>query len=289
MILMEYTTHKSISIKNNSEINELWIQNLIANEPSILGLGDLDLIYKEKILPGRGRLDLLLGDENTRYEVEVQLGKTDPSHIIRILEYWDLEKKRYPQYDHVAVLIAEDITSRFLNVISLFNGVIPIIALQMQAIEVDNKFTIVFTPILNLIVSSEEEQDLTESTINSRDDWVKRTSKENLFIIDKLLETVNSLKEVNGKAELRYRKNYISIYVNDFTIAYCAPKKSFVRVGISLTRTTDIDNLLEASNIDVMDYNIKLGRYRVRLYPGDDIDYDVVEKMLTDSIQERID
>ncbi len=26
----------------------------------------------------------------------------------------------YPQYEHVAVLVAEDITSRFLNVITLF-------------------------------------------------------------------------------------------------------------------------------------------------------------------------
>ncbi len=33
-------------------------------------------------------------------------------------------------YDHTAVIVAEDITSRFLNVISLFNGTIPIIAIQ---------------------------------------------------------------------------------------------------------------------------------------------------------------
>jgi hypothetical protein len=44
-------------------------------------------------------LDLLLqdADGNRRYEVEVQLGKTDESHIIRTIEYWDIERKRYPQ------------------------------------------------------------------------------------------------------------------------------------------------------------------------------------------------
>jgi hypothetical protein len=64
-----------------------------------------------------GRLDLLLQDVDTnrRYEVEIQLGKTDESHIIRTIEYWDIERKRYPQYDHCAVIIAEDITSRFLT------------------------------------------------------------------------------------------------------------------------------------------------------------------------------
>ena len=50
-----------------------------------------------------------------RYEVEIQLGATDESHIIRTIEYWDIERKRYPQYNHTAIIIAEDITSRFLN------------------------------------------------------------------------------------------------------------------------------------------------------------------------------
>ena len=58
-------------------------------------------------------------DSNLRYEVAIQLGKTDECHIFRANEYWDLERKRYPQYDHAAVLIAQDITSRFLNIISL--------------------------------------------------------------------------------------------------------------------------------------------------------------------------
>jgi len=57
-------------------------------------------------------------------------------HIVRAIEYWDIERKRYPQYDHCAVLVAEEITGRFLNVISLFNGFIPVIALRMQAIAV---------------------------------------------------------------------------------------------------------------------------------------------------------
>ena len=58
----------------------------------------------------------------TRYEVEIQLGPTDESHIIRTIEYWEIERRRYPQYEHVAVIVAEDVTSRFLNVINLLNG-----------------------------------------------------------------------------------------------------------------------------------------------------------------------
>src|ERR1700704_4732422 len=84
-----------------------------------------------------------------RYEVEVQLGPTDEAHIIRTIEYWDIERKRYPQYDHCAVLIAEDITSRFLNVVALFNGMIPLIALQMQALKVGDQSTLLFTKVMD--------------------------------------------------------------------------------------------------------------------------------------------
>jgi hypothetical protein len=52
--------------------------------------------------------------------------------LIRTIEYWDIERRRYPAYDHRAVLIAEDITTRFLNVITLFSGSIPIIAIQVK-------------------------------------------------------------------------------------------------------------------------------------------------------------
>ncbi len=81
--------------------------------------------------------------------MEIQLGKTDESHIIRTIEYWDIERKRYPQYDHTAVIVAEDVTSRFLNVISLFNGYIPLVAIQMQALKFGEQVSLVFTTVLN--------------------------------------------------------------------------------------------------------------------------------------------
>ena len=124
---MEYKAAKVISLKNHPTLNERWLQDRIIEDPSILGLGNIDVRESERIQPTGGRLDLLMSDPDslTRYEVEIQLGASDEKHIIRTLEYWDVERRRYPQYDHVAVLVAEDVTSRFLNVISLFNGFIP--------------------------------------------------------------------------------------------------------------------------------------------------------------------
>jgi hypothetical protein len=123
------------------QLGEKWVQKQIADDPTLLGLGDLILKDKERTQPHGGRLDLLLQDPETlkRYETEIQLGATDESHIIRTIEYWDDERKRYPQYEHAAVIVAEEITSRFLNVIQLFNGAVPLIALKMTAYKVGNE------------------------------------------------------------------------------------------------------------------------------------------------------
>ena len=47
---------------------------------------------KQRTQPHAGRLDLLCQDAETkrRYEIEVQLGKTDQSHLIRLIEHWDI-------------------------------------------------------------------------------------------------------------------------------------------------------------------------------------------------------
>lgn len=148
-----------ISLKSITDFNEAKLKEIIVDDPSILGLGNLKVKNIEKIQPGAGRLDLLLydpDDEEVRYEVELQLGKTDESHIIRCSEYWDIERKRYPTYDHTAVLVAEDVTSRFLNVISLFNGSIPLIALRLTALQIDDKIVLSFTKVLDKAVQEDE-------------------------------------------------------------------------------------------------------------------------------------
>jgi len=148
---MIYTKPQRLPLRVHPEFTEKWVQDRIADDPSILGLGDLVLKDKERVHPQAGRLDLLFqdADTNRRYEIELQLGRTDESHIIRTIEYWDIERKRYPQYDHVAVIVAEEITARFFNVISLFNGTIPLVAIQMQAFSVGEHVSLVFTTILS--------------------------------------------------------------------------------------------------------------------------------------------
>lgn len=94
---LKYAKPERISLKDHPDFNERWLQDRIGEDPSLLGLGDLVLKDRERIQPHAGRLDLLLQDaeSNKRYEVEIQLGKTDEAHVIRAIEYWDIERKRY--------------------------------------------------------------------------------------------------------------------------------------------------------------------------------------------------
>ena len=65
-----------ISLKNDQRFDEKWLQERLIENPSLLGLGDLEVRSSERRQPGGGRLDLLLQDIETsiRYEVEIQLG-----------------------------------------------------------------------------------------------------------------------------------------------------------------------------------------------------------------------
>ena len=69
------------------------------------------------------------------YEVETMLGETDPDHIVRTIEYWDLMKRKWPQRQHYAVLVAERITKRFFNVIQILSSAVPLIAIQVNVVE----------------------------------------------------------------------------------------------------------------------------------------------------------
>ena len=186
-VLEVHQSPRESAIGSHAEYREKWVQERIAEDPSILGLGDLVLKDKERSQPRAGRLDLLFQDAEltTRYEVEIMLGSTDESHIIRTIEYWDVERKRYPQYDHYAVIVAEDITSRFLNVIGLFNGFIPLIALQMSALKFGDQITLVFTKVVDAVSLGLDDEEEEVQAVTDRNYWeTERGTKETVALAD---------------------------------------------------------------------------------------------------------
>lgn len=260
---------EKIDLKNHPEISEAMIQNKIAEDTSILGLGDLILKDKERIQQKAGRLDLLMQhpDKPKRYEIEIQLGETDASHIIRTIEYWDIEKKRYPQYEHCAVIIAEDITSRLLNVISIFNGFIPLIALQMSAYRFGDGIGLVFTKVLKEMSLGLVDEDEEVKELTNREYWLKRASESTVKIADEALEIINSFKP---GVSFNYTKFYIGLtengQVNNF--ATFRPKKNYTWLLFKLPQSTENDTILE-KEFDEISYEPRDSGYWVRLNKGD--------------------
>lgn len=270
MATLKYEKPERIFLKGHSEYSERWVQERIAEDPSILGLGDLILKDKERIHPNAGRLDILCQDaeSNRRYEIEIQLGKSDESHIIRTIEYWDIERKRYPQYDHVAVIVAEDITSRFLNVVSLFNGFIPIVAIQMQAFRFGNNISLVFTTVLNEMRLGLVEDDESVADVTDRSYWEKRASKQTLTVTDALFGIVSDFAP---DLALKYNKFYIGLAKDgqpkNFVIFQ--PKKDWVWFHPKLDKDEATQAKLEEAGLDVVEYDAKGGRYRIRISKND--------------------
>ncbi len=265
---LKYVKFEKLSLKNHPEFNERWLHERIIEDPTILGLGDVILKDKERVQPQGGRLDLLFQDpdSNDRYEVEIQLGKTNESHIIRTIEYWDIERKRFPQYDHTAVIVAEDITSRFLNVISLFNGFIPLVAIQMNAIKYKDNVSLICTTVLDQMTLGFEEEE--EQEIADRSYWEKRGTTSTVAMADDLLEIIKSF---DPSFELKYNKFYIGLskegQANNFAIF--RPQKNGLRLEVRVTKSEQIEETLNELGLDLIGYDLKWGRYRIRLAKDD--------------------
>ena len=277
----KFIKHQIINLKNHSEYSEKWVQKIISDDPSVLGLGDLILKDNERSQPSGGRLDLLLADpeSNRRYEVELQLGKTDESHIIRTIEYWDYERRRFPQYEHCAVIIAEDITSRFLNVISLFNGVIPIIALQIKAIKIESNIALFFTTVIDeLTLGKEEEEDAPPT---DRSYWLKKSSKEMMSACDLIKNEIN---EFAPGFELKYNKYYIGMnkegVSKNFVTLY--PRKTNMILTVRIDQNEETSSQLSESDMEILTYDRQWKNYRIKLGKND---YEKNKELLKDLMQ----
>ena len=272
-----------ISLKESKEVNEKMIQDYIFDNPSCLGLDkNLTARTRERTQPGGGRLDILMEDDNnTRYEIEVMLGETDPSHIIRTIEYWDTERKRYQKYDHVAVIVAEEITGRFMNVIQLFNGSIPLIAIQMAAYKkADGELAIVFTKVLDRIVAGDDDEDINEDA--DRKYWEKRSTTEQVEVVENIINQSEPLKEF----KIKYNKMYIGLIRNGIVtnaVTFRLRKNYSYMHFHRIKEEDEFGSRLEEAAL-TYDYFARSQELRVRI---DDLTDYTNNKELLDEITER--
>ena len=274
-------------LKDHKDFDEQWLRKVIQDDPSIIGLGDLELKEAERIQPKAGRLDLLLYDRENekRYEVELMLGKIDESHIIRAIEYWDNERKRLPNYEHCAVIIAEDITTRFLNIIGLFNSSIPIIAIQLNALQVNDNLVLDFVKVLDEVTVGEEEDEVTVK--KDRMYWDNKANKESIKAVDECSEI---LKEIDPELMLGYTQNYIGLIKRNRPINFVIflPKQKFVKVEIKVSDKEKWSQRLEERDFEIIPLKSTTRRIKFRLGKADVAqNRDFLREIFQESYNER--
>jgi len=140
-------------------LDECRLQDQSVVNPASLQLTDSEVISRERQQASGKRLDVFLKDleDDSMCEVEVILGDTDESHIIRTIECWDNEKRKWPQRQHHPVLNAEPITRRFSNVIQLLSHAVPSIAVQACLLAADDRRALHFVEVLDAYEEAEED------------------------------------------------------------------------------------------------------------------------------------
>ncbi len=241
-------------------LDERWLQDRIEEDPSLLGLGDLNIVRREKSQPTGGRIDFLMydPDRELRYEVEVMLGSLDESHIIRTIEYWDIERQRFPAYDHRAVIVAEEITSRFFNVIRLLNRAVPLVALQLNAFSIDNSVVLHFTKVLDVFAETEDVEEAGGEQVDRRY-WERRAGAASLAVLDAVVAMVE--KEM-GPTRVTYNKNHIALGTSGFNFCWFHPRKStphcHMRLRTGGEKREEILRLLEDSGVSATPFQSEL-------------------------------
>lgn len=243
-------------------LDEYWLQDYICQNPSCLGLGDLELVSKEKKQSSGGRLDILMkGSDDELYEIEVMLGETDETHIIRTIEYWDIEKKKRPKRQHTAVLVAERINSRFYNVLNLLSHSVPIVGIQANLYKHSDELSLIFTKIID---SFEEPEIDEEGVISHGIEYLREKSPETAEVIEILTPEIITTCKDN---RINLRKNGATVFLRGakkITVSRRGNKQSSVQYQISEEDRTSAEELLETHAIS---YDYKNGYIRIWLNP----------------------
>lgn len=277
--MQEIKTLDLISIRDHG-LDEYWLQDYICQNPSCLGLGDIELVSREKKQSSGGRLDILMkGSDEELYEIEVMLGETDETHIIRTIEYWDIEKKKRPKRQHTAVLVAEKINTRFYNVINLLSHSVPIIGIQANLYKTsENQVSMIFTKIIDSFEEPEIEE---EGEALHGLELLKGKSPEAAQVIERLTPIV-----VNSCADNRinHRKNGATVFIGGekkITVTKRGNKQASVQYKISDENRNSVEELLDSKAIS---YDFKGGFIRIWLTPAlleehMDVHRQIIEKL----------
>jgi coenzyme F420-reducing hydrogenase alpha subunit len=146
---------------------------------------------------------------------------------------------------------------------------VPLIAIQLSAIEVGNEVTINCVKVLDLSTSMGWEEDNTSVVSTDRQYWLKKATTETVEMADKLLTIVHEVTE-NKSLELNYNKHYIGLASGGVANNFISmkPRKHNVLLMVKVPRTDEVTELIEQS-LELISYDNRWNLYQVRVTKND--------------------
>lgn len=242
-----------LSLAGHPDYDEAWLEQLIKSDTTLLELGPLDLVTSQ-IHQAKGRLDLLLRDRKNEviYVVELMLGALDESHIVRTIEYWLREREResHEDYELVAVLAAERVLeSRFVDVVRFLSRQMPLLLMEILALQVENRLTLRFTRVFD--GRRAEAEAVSASPEASRESWTEAASPETVSLAEKFAEM---LKEINPSISLTFKQQFLGLRIGNRASNFMTfqPRRQFLKVWGKTAKALASAKKLKEVGIEVL-------------------------------------
>ncbi len=137
----------------------------------------------------------------------------------------------------------------------------------MNAVKISENISLLFTTVLDEMVLGLVDEDEESREVTDRTYWIQRGTQATVKLVDELMEII---KKFDEQLELKYNKFYIGLAINEQPNNFVVfrPKKNHLRIEVRLTKSEELENRLNDIGLDVMDYDKRWGRYRIRLTPS---------------------
>ena len=108
--------------------DEAWLQGWLKEQPDRLGLGELE------VADGASDDDrsFVATDDDRCFSVDVQLGEMEASRGFQVLDNWARNRILHPDKTHVAVLVTEAMSERYLTTFETLAEHLPLVVVELQ-------------------------------------------------------------------------------------------------------------------------------------------------------------
>jgi len=126
----------------------------------------------------------------------------------------------------------------------------------------------VFTTVMDELSRGLVDDDEEVQAVTDRAFWEEKGSRETVAMADELLAMIQGF---DPEVQFKYNKFYIGLAKNGQpnNFVQFRAKRNNLRLELRLPQTPETTKELEESSLDLMDYDKRWGRYRVRLEKAD--------------------